>query len=189
VLLGDGVSDSFATNQYQDQRVWNGHVWVVTSRVKEGDLDQSLCFQAYREADPDAPRLDAGLACGFYDDIRQLFTGIQVAGPQLHPSSVDQGFHAIPRVTSEDPSVPACFYELDDYTCTKDAAAWWWDSSAQSPNSSRPGCFRLAEGGRRYIVETWSAGDANSFKDAGADECGGYSGVDAIDPNPPDLTP
>lgn len=188
VMLGDGVSEGFATNQFQDQNVWNGHVWIVTNQVKAGDLDESICFQAYREADPDAPRTDAGDACAFYNDIRQLFTGIQVAGPRLGPTSVDEGFHAIPSIASTDPRVPACFYEPNDYTCTKDAAAWWWDSGAQSENSNLAGCFRLAEDAKRYIVETWTEGEANSFKDPAVDACSGYGGGNLIDPNPPDPT-
>ena len=188
VLLGDGVSEGYGTNQLQDQNTWNGHVWTVTNQTLAGDLDESICFQAYREADPTAPRTDAGDACDFYEDIRQLFTGIQVAGPRLGPTSLDEGFHAIPAIASTDPRVPACFYEPDDYTCIKDAAAWWWDGSARDQNSNVPGCNRLAEGGARYIVDRWTPGQVSSFRNPTSDPCSGYSGGGLIDPNPPDPT-
>lgn len=60
-----------------------------------------------------------------------LFTGIQVAGPRLGPTTLDKGFHAIPPGPSGDPRVPACFYEIGDYTCVKDATAVWWDPAGQ----------------------------------------------------------
>src|SRR5256885_2877325 len=54
--------------------------------------------------------------------LRQLFVGIQVAGPQLKPPKVDEGFHSIPAVASTDPTVPACYYDPGDYTCIKDTS-------------------------------------------------------------------
>lgn len=188
VLLGDGQSESQGVNQYQDQRTWDGRVWVMTNRIKTLPIEESLCFQAYREADPEASRIDAGDACSFYDDIRQLFTGIQVAGPRLGPTSVDVGFHAIPAVPSTDPQVPACFYEPDDYTCIKDAAVWWWDGTARGGASNQPGCYRLAQDGLRYVAGQWPEGDALNIKDADVDVCSAYTGNAFIDPNPPDPT-
>ena len=37
---------------------------------------------------PDAPRQDLSYMCTFtpfYDDLRQVFTGLQVAGPRVEP--------------------------------------------------------------------------------------------------------
>ena len=45
-------------------------------------------------------------ALGFpYEALRQLFTGIQLAGPTLTPPKVDEGFHAIPPRPSSDPGI------------------------------------------------------------------------------------
>jgi hypothetical protein len=134
---------------------------VVSNVTLEGLQDEELCFLAHREADPDAPRGDViGAACEFYDDLFQLFTGIQVAGPRLGPTSIDKGYHAIPRIASINPKVPACFYNDGDYTCVKDAAPMFWDPDGKAPGASQNGCWRMPEGGKRYLTATWPPGDA-----------------------------
>ena len=91
--------EDFVTGRYGNQNVWE-HVWVVSNVTKVGRQDDQLCALAIREVDPNFPSADIPWACGFYDDLRQLFTGIQVAGPKLAPETVDSGFHAIPAVAS-----------------------------------------------------------------------------------------
>ena len=172
---GDGEIEGYDIAQFQEQSVWR-HAWVIASQTREGLFEDSLCYQALREADPEFPRQDAEYACPLakpYESFRQLFTGIQVAGPRLHPDTLDKGYHAIPAVRSQDPRVPACFYETGDYTCVKDAAAMWWDSDGTSRNG-RKGCWKMPEGGRRYLRGTWPGGDVLSMQNR-ADVCNGYA--------------
>jgi hypothetical protein len=165
------------SGSFQDQTEWE-HAWVVSDVPQVPRLDESLCSQAFRDVDPTFPRADIAYMCylqggALYTDLRQLFTGVQVAGPRLNPASIDKGFHAIPAVASDDPRVPACFYEASDYSCVKDAVAMWWDRSGQSPNSSKPGCWRMTEGGRRYLAGKWPDNDVLVQK-GGSDRCNGY---------------
>jgi hypothetical protein len=160
VLAGDRLLESRDNAAQQEQSVWR-HALVVSNVTLEGLQDEELCFLAHREADPDAPRGDViGAACEFYDDLFQLFTGIQVAGPRLGPTSIDKGYHAIPRIASTNPKVPACFYNDNDYTCVKDAVPMFWDPDGRAPGASQNGCWRMPENGKRYLTGTWPAGDA-----------------------------
>ena len=96
VLAGDRLIESRDNSTFQDKSVWD-HAVVVSNVTKKGLDDQELCFLAHRDADTDTPKNDViNYACEFYDDIFQLFTGIQVAGPRLGPTSIDKGYHAIP---------------------------------------------------------------------------------------------
>src|SRR5690348_15887693 len=107
---------------YQNQTVWS-HAWVVTYNALKPGIKASLCAKAIEEVDPNVG-FDENWTCNgqhYYEDLRQLFTGIQVAGPRLTPSSMDQGFHAIPAVRSSNPQVPACYYDVNDYACTHDS--------------------------------------------------------------------
>lgn len=141
--------------QSQDNSVWS-HSTLVTSNVRVDDPRGTYCHQAFAEAEPSAPAPDVDLMCrdGVYDDMRQLFTGLQVAGPRLSPSSVERGFRAIPAHRSSTPYVPACYYDPDDWSCVKDAMAVYWDASANVT-----GCYRMIEGGRRYRVREWPEGN------------------------------
>jgi hypothetical protein len=186
ILAGDRLIESRDNSIFQEQSVWD-HAWVVSNVTLVGRPDGEICFQAHREADPDAVRADVtNYACEFYDDIFQLFTGIQVAGPRLGPTSVDRGFHAIPRIASNNPRVPACYYEADDYTCVKDAVAMHWDSQGRVAGSTQNGCWRMVEGGKRRVAGGWPPGDVMT-QSRPDDICNQYETGFLIDPNPPSL--
>ena len=174
VVAGDRQLESRDNASFQEQSVWD-HAVVVSNVTLEGIPDEELCFVAHREADPDAPRGDViGAACEFYDDLFQLFTGIQVAGPRLGPTSVDKGYHAIPKIASTNPKVPACFYEVNDYTCVKDAVAMYWDSRGRAPGATQNGCWRVPDGGKRYLTGAWPGGDVTAQRKPN-DVCNNYS--------------
>lgn len=176
VLLGDGQHDGFVAAEFQNQQVWD-HAVVVTHQTKVVDREQEDCFLAYKDANPTEPNRDIrGRACSLYNNLRNLFIGIQVAGPYLGPTSIDQGFHAIPGKPSPDPTQPACFYNPGDYTCVKDGVWMYWDSQGQAPNSSETGCWRMPEGGKRYLFGTFASGDPEPLMRAGQSPCNGYGG-------------
>ena len=176
VLAGDDQIEGYDMGQFQEPSAWQ-HAWVVSHITREGEFDENLCYAAIREADSDFPREDAAYACPLgklYESLRQLFVGIQVAGPRLNPASVDKGYHAIPAVRSNDPRVAACFFEPGDYTCVKDASVSWWDPASRSRNG-RQGCWRMPEDGRRYLPGTWPSGDVPAQRNAQRDPCNGYA--------------
>jgi hypothetical protein len=185
VLLGDGLQEAISYGQGQDQSTWS-HAWTFTPTVRVVPAKEQVCYQAYREVDPSSADSDAsGFACLDYDNLRQLFTGIQVAGPKLGPFSIDKGFHAIPSVESPDPRLPACYYEPADYTCVKDMTAMWWDRNDVAPGASQPGCYRMAQGGKRYRTGTWPEGDIGAAKDATKDPCNVYDATQFINNRAP----
>ena len=189
IAAGDLFLDGNGEGQYQNAEFWS-NAWMITNVTWNPELERSYCYQAYTQADPDAVRQDLkAVGCDFYNDIRQLFTGIQVAGPRLGPTSIDEGFHAIPRIVSDDPQVPSCYFLPGDYTCTKDATVEWWDPSGTHPNNQRnPGCWRMFEGGKRYVVDTWPNTNLNvPAKDRTTNQCNGFNGNGLINPNPPSV--
>lgn len=177
VILGDAETDGFKGFQYENPVTFGGHAWVVSWQVKSVKYEQQPCFLAYKDADPESPDQDIRLrACGLYERLRQLFTGIQVAGPKLGPTSIDKGYHAIPKIASEDPQTPACFYNVNDYTCTKDGIAMWWDSTSVPPNDPDQGCWKMVSGARRYLFGQFPTQEIQSMKSP-ADVCNGFAGT------------
>ncbi len=180
VLLGDSTTDGFVATQYQNPQAFGGHAVVATYQTKKIDLEQEPCFLAYKDADPSAPDADIrGRACGLYERLRQLFTGIQVAGPKLGPTSIDKGYHAIPKIASNDPGTPACFYDVGDYSCVKDGVAMWWDANAVAPNNTDSGCWRMVQNAKRYLNPPHGGFPAQEFTTtkSNSDVCNGYGGL------------
>jgi hypothetical protein len=176
VVLGDATTDGYVGTQFQNQQVWGGHAWVVSYQTKKLKYEEEPCFLAYKDADPNASDQDIrSRACDLYDRFRQLFTGIQVAGPKLGPTSIDKGYHAIPKIASEDSGTPACFYNTDDYSCVKDGIAMWWDSNATAPNSSNAGCWKVIQNAKRYLYGTFPTQEIQTMKSPN-DVCNGYGG-------------
>ncbi|MCU1588140.1 MAG: hypothetical protein JWN31_1633 [Frankiales bacterium] len=148
---GNQVGDSEA--QLQDQTEW-AHAWSVTSLTYYPTLTYQLCYVEYRKVDQQSKDVDvASYICPLYNTLRQLFTGIQIAGPNLTPQTVNQGFHAIPAKPSTNPQVPACYYPVGDYTCVKDSAIMHYDATVPStltPNGE-PGSWRMSGNGKRFL--------------------------------------
>lgn len=194
ILLGDGLSDSNATQTFQDQTTFNLHAWVVTTQTRLPEFRQTQCYKVLKEANPDMGDTDIQFSCdnNIYELIRQLFTGIQVAGPRLGPTSIDQGYHAVPAVQSTSPFVPACYYDPGDYTCVKDAIAEWWSTSDTPPGQRQPGCFMTTgpdanHKGQRYLSGHWPTTNIDQDVNNGGvrDICNTYGGSFTVNPAPP----
>jgi hypothetical protein len=180
IALGDGTLDTDANATFQEQSVWDG-AKIATQATRLDDQRQSICYKAYREADPDGDDAEIRASgCSFYNDLRQLFTGIQVAGPRLGPTSIDKGFRAIPKIKSTNPEIPACFYEPGDYTCVKDAMVEHWDRAAENGQ----GCYRMREGGQRYFADIWPEEDVAKAEKPD-DACNTYGTTFLVNPAPP----
>ena len=184
ILAGDGLLDAEFPNQVQDQAVWANAVVVSNQTFEPDDMTRKLCFQAYRSVDPNAPARDIDTqACPYYASLRQMFIGIQVAGPRLGPTSIDKGFHAIPAIPSDNAQVPACYYLPNDYTCIKDVVIGRYNPAGRE-GSSAPACYQFAEG-RRYLTSEIPGGNATAQMTP-ADPCLGYDTGQQIDPGTPD---
>jgi len=154
VILGDGESDELFGSRLHPARVWE-NAWGISSLVFieriAGEPGMVACF----EGDPGMNRDQCMVAKNAYRQHFMLFRAIQVAGPNLSPTTVDQGMHAIPAIPSGDPAKPACFYDPGDYTCVKDLMEEWWDPNGQPADVTGIGCWRVVQGGRRHLADTW----------------------------------
>jgi len=182
IVMGDGLLDAwYAIILAEMSASFDRRAIVVTPQTLKPADEQQLCWREYRDVDRATPDYDLKYICEFYENLLQFFIGVQVAGPKLGPTSIDKGFHAIPQKReSNDPAVPACFYEPGDYTCIKDTEAMAWSANDRAPGSNYPGCWRAIEGGQRYLPGEWlqaTAAPRDGFAKAYApsDPCNGYS--------------
>jgi hypothetical protein len=176
VVAGNGGSDDAFSGQLSHQEFSRNQLFM-SAFPRADDPGRTPCVYSAREADPEVPVRDLeNFGCALYGGIRLMFTGIQVAGPKLNPSSMDKGYHAIPDKPSTDPFVPACYFDPGDYTCIKDAQLQHWDPSGQAPGTGGGGCMRMIEQGTRYVAGAWPKRDIASLRRAD-DPCNrqGYS--------------
>ncbi len=163
IVLGDDLLDGNGPNRMaRNGPAFDDRAFLITPEIYDPPRAQQRCYQAYREADRQLPEPDLAYVCEYYRNLFQLFTGIQVAGPRLGPSSVDKGYHAIPAVKSKDNQSPACFYNPGDYTCVKDNQIEIWDDQAVPPGENRTGCWRIIQNAARYIHPDWPPGNIDS---------------------------
>lgn len=160
IISGDSVIDGFFPSQFQDARSFR-YAWLVSNLLKANRREDTEAFKAYRDADPNGPAQDVDFP-EMYRDLAQLFQGIQISGPDLKPSNVSRGFHAIPENRSAKPEVPAMFFDPGDYTAVKDTHLAWWDPSSRPPTSNQPGCWRMMWGGNRFLAG--EAPEGNHFE-------------------------
>ncbi|HUR48168.1 MAG TPA: hypothetical protein VMY88_01365 [Acidimicrobiales bacterium] len=163
IVLGDDLLDGNGPNQMaRNGPAFDDRAFLVTPEIYDPERAQQRCYQAYREADRELPEPDLAYVCEYYRNLFQLFTGIQVAGPRLGPTSIDKGYHAIPAVSSKDNQSPACFYNPGDYTCVKDVQIEIWDDQSTPPDEDRNGCWRIISNASRYLPDEFPAGNVDS---------------------------
>jgi hypothetical protein len=181
VFAGDNDVDGNGPSRRQVQTVWQ-NAWGTQFYIRLDRLEDSPGYKAFRAAAPGETTDYAGrFARDFYRDHFNLFQGIQAAGPNLTPETVDQGFHAYPPKESTDPYTAAFFFDPGDYSGMKDAMEVWWDPVGRSEGSTvesggDPGCMRLNRAGARFLAGRWPAPDETVFKDDPPAPCTAYGG-------------
>lgn len=188
VQVAVGNLEANVWSNLQEQSVWR-HALLFSDIVRQVRPEDTDCYNAYastagdraHEANDNDPFTDISRACSreltVYPALRQLFSAIQVAGPRLMPANVERGFRAIPDIASDNPFVPACYYELGDYTCVKDGMVMWWDPTGSQTGASGTtgGCWRVFNEGLRRVRGQWPRHDADQDKRAGQDPCNGVA--------------
>lgn len=140
------------SGRVHDQRAWSS-AFTTFYRRRALPLDEEPHYRAFRESCPDCRFNNNTTTPQLYDNLTVLFWGIQAAGPRLTPESLDKGLHAIQPRPSPNPFTPAAYFGPGNYTWVKDSGLAWWDPDATV--DGQRGCWRLAEGGRRYRAEDW----------------------------------
>ena len=99
-----------------------------------------------------------------------LFSGIQAAGPDLTPETVQRGMLTFNFHQPENPWRPSGGYgayaarATGDFTFVDTAMAVWWDPSGTQPGGpAGEGCMRVADQGRRVYLGEWPEGDDDLF--------------------------
>lgn len=133
-LIGQGMAR--ATDQWH-------RAFGASPLSTQPEREDSPGYRAFKSVRPDEePSLAVDV---FYYQIYMLVLGIQMAGPNLTPETVETGLFSYPPHTG-----PAGTWDLEpeSYTPVTDLQEVWWDPDATSPFNGQPGTY--ASNGARF---------------------------------------
>lgn len=144
IIVGTALTDTDIVGQLWDQD-FASHAFGVSSLTDPLPATQSLGYAAFKKVRPnEEPAFSVDL---IYYQMAQMAIGIQMAGPNLNPTTFEQGMFAYP------PSLgPAGLWSFGphDYTAADDVREIYWDRNATSKYNQKQGAFVESEPGKRY---------------------------------------
>jgi hypothetical protein len=161
LLAGSGVIDYDPLGRLYDQSQWRnafgpGH---LADPVPPERTD------AYRAA-ADVGVRDNGAGNLIFSYMNLISTMIQRSGPDLKPLNVERGMHSLPPSggwdRTKNPQSILLKYGPRDYTAIEDSRHTYWDPSARSKIDGKAGAYVAFEGGRRFEIGAWPAGEPRS---------------------------
>lgn len=148
VVAGSALTDVDVLGQIYDKAQWkNAFGLSFLSDIYHGMKAES--YRTYKAMRQDEP---AFIADVLYYPILMLFLGIHMAGPNLNPTTFQQGLFHYPPTVGE---TGRWSFGPDDYTATDDAREIYFDPSAMSPFDNAPGKYQPTMPGQRFSGATW----------------------------------
>lgn len=100
---------------------------------------------------------------GNYGPLVEIFDDLQAAGPDLTPSTMARGIHALPTLGAPDYQYGQWTYNVGptgtagggDHTAADNARFVYWDGTKTSPLNGVTGTFVPTFGGKRFSLGQW----------------------------------
>ena len=113
---------------------------------------------------------------GEYQYLVAIFNQLQAAGPDLTPSTMSRGTHALPTLgapgfvygTWEYNTGPSGKPGTGDHTAITDDRFVYWNGGATSPINGQKGTYIAVLSGKRYTLGNWPASLPRLFTAAGS---------------------
>jgi hypothetical protein len=175
VITGIVLTDTAALGRYYDQSEW-AHAFGVTSLavpvpVSSGNADRLYRWWYGANTSP------ASLAApALLPPVQQFFQGVQLAGPDLTPSTFATGLFRAPPAGGG-PTTPLDAYGYQgaaprpSYSSPADYTFLWYDAAAKGADeegTDGTGLMRYVNGGTRYKAGTVPAGPVPMFTVSGS---------------------
>jgi hypothetical protein len=141
------------------QLKWS-HAFGIAYNAESEPLGRSFPYAAYKSVRPnDEPAFGVE---EIYYQMYLLAIGVQMAGPNLTPQTLEAGMFQYP-----DSLGPRGRWGFGpgDYTPTDDFREIWWDPDRISAQNNKAGAWVQLGGGARYTAETAPRGPAPFFEE------------------------
>ena len=167
---GTGLTDTTFFGRTYDSQQWQhsfgmSPLWVffANEQVSDGYREyHHACDTAQADCSPGAE----GTGINVYRTAQlELFTGIEMAGPDLKPATFFQGELNYPA-TGGTPAYPLWHMTKESPNIIKDFTETWWNptmTGKDEVNNNNAGVLMKANNGQRYQLGQWPAADAYVF--------------------------
>ena len=175
IITGIVLTDTSALGRYYDQKQW-AHAFGVTSLgapTTGTSEDGNRLYRWWFGAGTSPPSLAAP---AIVPPILQTFTALQLAGPDLTPSTYTTGLFRMPP-TGGGPTTPLLAYGYQgasprpSYSSPADYTFLWYDATAKGPDEEGvdgTGLMRFVNGGARFRAGVVPAGPVPMFSVPGS---------------------
>lgn len=142
----------------QSAHVFGFSAWEVPRRDEETE-----CYQAYREIDPDNEP-NATVCKLFWHPMVMILNGIQAAGPRLSSATFEKGLFGIGYRYPNELWAIGGGYGPNDFSYMDDVSEIWWSGSAIDPVSGGRGAYVWAYDARRFKRGELPADEGELFR-------------------------
>jgi hypothetical protein len=170
-ISGTGLSDTTAAGRLYDQAQWRHGFGISPLYVTWQTVATSGGYREFHHGMPGMKPGDEGVLINIYAAyVGTLFLGIHMAGPKLTADTFSQGTFNYPP-TGGLPAAPFVFMNRAFPTQSKDMTEVWYNPSRRGPDERSQdgvGMIMKVDGGHRYRLGQWPAGDPRVFDPNGA---------------------
>ena len=176
MILGTALSDTTFFGRTYDKKQMQAAFGISPLYVSWADVRTSPGWKEFHHVDPSANPDDTGPNNGRVavnvnrSGVATLFSGIQMAGPNLNQDTFSQGLLNLPPIGGT-PARPLIKFTRQDPTAIKDFNEIFWDSTYQGRdevNKDGIGAFLHVDGGKRYQAGQWPTSEPKVFNREGA---------------------
>lgn len=144
VEVGVALTDQDYVGQLYNQAFW-AHAFGISPNEPNVNYTQSIGYAAYHAVDPTTT--PAFFVNQIYEQLAQLAVGLQMAGPDLTPTTFEKGmFNYSPHLGP----FGLWGWGAGQYTVPNDVREVCWNPNAPSPWNGKPGAWITGSGGQRW---------------------------------------
>lgn len=173
IILGTALSDTTFFGRTYDKKQMQAAFGISPLYVSWADFKSSPGWKEYHSGNPAANPNDTNGKVAVNvtrSGVATLFSGIQMAGPNLNQDTFSQGLFNLPPIGGT-PARPLIKFTRRDPTAIKDFNEIYWDSTFQGKdevNKDGVGAFLHVNGGKRYQAGQWPESEPKVFTRDGA---------------------
>jgi hypothetical protein len=152
IIAGTALTDADVVGQLWNQE-FASHAFGVSPLQAFVPPTQTIAYQAFKSVRPgEEPAFSVDL---IYYQMYELVIGLQMAGPNLNPSTYQSGMYDYPPQSG-----PVGLWDFGpgDHTSADDVREIYWDRNAVSGYNGRPGAYIGVNNSQRYLRDQLPSG-------------------------------